>query len=200
MKTHRLEMLDVGRCRLLERNPQTVSPASMAAMKRSIKRYGMVAPILVRPKGKWYEIVSGNHRFMACQELGLKKVPAVVAKLSDGEASVLAVNLNLIHGNPTAEQLAPFLGDMADDLLREIHLEGELLERTLAFDAVLGERLKALEDVPGLDHGGVNTEIRTCMCPTCGKRHQRSASAPKKDSKRSNGSSRAGTRRSSART
>lgn len=200
MKTHRLRMVDVSRCRLLARNPQTVSPAQMASMKRSIQRYGMVAPILVRPEGNLFEIVSGNHRFMACQELGLQRVPAVIARLSDGEAKVLAVNLNLIHGEPTAEQLAPFLGDMADDLLREIHLEGELLDKTLAFDAVLGERLKGLADVPGLDHAGVNTEIRTCVCPTCGKRHQRSASAPRSDSATSKSSSAGGTRRSSART
>jgi len=184
MKAHKQVNIPVGRCRLLERNPQSVSPAQMVAMKRSIKRYGMVAPILVRKKGKWYEIVSGNHRFMACQELGHTHVPCVVARLSDKQVRVLAVNLNLIHGNPTAEQLAPFLGDMTDDMLREIHLEGDLLRDTLAFDDILGERLKSLEDVPGLDRNSSQNELRTCKCPICGKTHRKSDSERKQNSKK----------------
>jgi ParB-like chromosome segregation protein Spo0J len=171
---HQLKEIEVSKCLLLERNPQYLTPHQMDALKKSIERDGFVAPILIRisnkHKGK-YEVVSGNHRFMAAQELGYKTIPAVVANLSTRDSKRLALNLNLIHGDPLAEQLAPFLADLDDETLGEIHLEGDLLKDVLNFDDILGERLKALDDVPGFDQESVNTTIEQCICPKCGKHH-----------------------------
>jgi ParB-like chromosome segregation protein Spo0J len=175
LKKHKLISLAVEKCRLLERNPQFLTPRQLESLKKSIERDGFVAPILVREivsDPGYFEIVSGNHRFMAARELGYQDVPAVLAELSDSSTKRLAVNLNLIHGQPTAEQLAPFLAELDDSVLSEIHLDGDLRKEVFAFDDILSERLRSLSDVPGLDRDSSKAPVpKVCKCPTCGKSH-----------------------------
>lgn len=181
-RAHRLEEVSVDKCRLLERNPQYLTPKQLDALKRSIERDGFTVPILVRPrKGGTYEIISGNHRFMAARDLGYTSVPAVVAKLSDQDAKRLAINLNLIHGNPLAEQLAPFLADCTDEVLSEIHLEEALLAEVKRFDVELAETLSRLEIPSGLDAPSITNDIHVCKCPTCGRKHHRASTSTSVD-------------------
>ena len=177
MTGHRLASVSVKACIMLERNPQHLTLKQMDSLKRSIERDGFVVPILVREHGQKFEVVSGNHRFLAAKELGYSEIPAVIAKLSDRDAKRLAINLNLIHGDPLAEQLAPFLADMDDALLGEIHLDGKLLADTLAFDDLLATRLEGLEGLEGLDNPSPQTNILKCRCPKCGKDHIRELSS-----------------------
>lgn len=172
VKQHRVCEIPVAQCQLLERNPQYLTPKQMTALKRSIERDGFVVPILVRPiNSHRYEVVSGNHRFMAARELRYETVPAVVAKLSRNAAQRLALNLNLIHGDPAVEQLAPFLARLDDDVLADIHLEEKLRDDVLKFDETLQIRLKQLEPPLAVD---TNSSLNhpDCMCPKCGRRHQ----------------------------
>jgi ParB-like chromosome segregation protein Spo0J len=168
-----LAMVPVDRCDMLRRNPQYLTPAMMDAMVKSIKRDGFLAPILVRPrKGGRYEVVSGNHRLMAAREAGLTEVPAVVAKMDDKQVQRAAVNLNTIHGDPTPELLAPFLAEMPDDVLADIHLQDDLLTSLCNFDASLAEALSRMER-PERSWGREpsTSPIGQCICPTCGKHH-----------------------------
>ena len=61
----------------------------------SIRCYGMLSPLLVRPKGEGYELVSGHRRRLAAQKLGLEAVPVLVREMSDDEAVILMVDSNL---------------------------------------------------------------------------------------------------------
>lgn len=169
---HRYELVPVAACQMLERNPQYLTPRQMESLKRSIERDGFVVPILVRPiGGERYEVVSGNHRFMAAQELGYETVPAVVARLETQRAKRLAINLNLIHGEPEPEQLAPFLADLEDETLQQIHLEDSLRDAVLEFDDELGAKLASLDVPATMDRDSSTSPIGKCKCPTCGKSH-----------------------------
>ena len=58
--------------------------ASDAHVKRvvdSVERVGFLAPVVVveRDSGAGYLIIDGQHRFLAAKELGLRRIPAVVA-------------------------------------------------------------------------------------------------------------------------
>lgn len=75
----------------------------MEAMKASMLRDGFLAPVLLRPMGDDYEVVSGNHRVMAARELGMTTVPALIMDLTDQQVGRIAINLNTVHGDPTAE-------------------------------------------------------------------------------------------------
>lgn len=165
-----LNRVPVDSCLSLRRNPQFLSPRQMEALKESIRRDGFLCPIIVRKKGKSYEILAGNHRWMAAQELDYKEIPAVIVAVDDKTAQRIAVNTNTVHGDPTAELLAPFLAEMDDDILASVYLDGELAKDLQAFDAVLAERLATL-DLPETLNTNSTPRIPDCTCPQCGKKH-----------------------------
>lgn len=47
-------------------------------LAESIKRLGLLNPVVVFPKGDKYELVIGQRRLLACEKLGWKKIPAMV--------------------------------------------------------------------------------------------------------------------------
>lgn len=172
MKSTRLEMLDTEKIVTLKRNPQFLTPKQMESLKLSIKREGFVAPILVRPLPKnRFEVISGNHRFMAACELGLKQIPAVISNMSGNAAKRLAVNLNMIHGDQNVELLAPFLAEMPDSVLGQIHFEDDLLADLLAFDKELSERLDAMQVPDAMNNDSKTHKTKTCKCKVCGTVH-----------------------------
>ena len=56
-------------------------------------------PLLARPKGEGYELVSGHRRRLAAQKLGLPTVPVLVREMTDDEAVILMVDSNLQREN-----------------------------------------------------------------------------------------------------
>lgn len=156
----------------LRRNPQYLTPSQMESLKASIKRDGFCAPILVRSLRKCrYEVVSGNHRFMAAKELGFKAIPCVVSNMDARSAKRLAVNLNTIHGDPNAELLAPFLAEMDESLLREIHIDEDMKKELMAFDEHLAQMLSQLEAPDSINNESPTHSNEICKCPKCGKTH-----------------------------
>jgi ParB family chromosome partitioning protein len=69
---------------------------SMQAMADSVKAVGIQTPAVVRQKedGR-YELVSGHRRKMACELVGLEKMPCIVRQLSRDEAIIAMVDSNL---------------------------------------------------------------------------------------------------------
>jgi ParB family chromosome partitioning protein len=57
----------------------------------SIKQYGILEPIIVRPVNSHYEVVVGERRYRAAQQAGLELVPTIVRDYSDDE--VMEINL-----------------------------------------------------------------------------------------------------------
>jgi ParB family transcriptional regulator, chromosome partitioning protein len=80
-------------------NPQQprryFDPTALAALKESIEREGILQPLLVRPQGDMYELVAGERRYRAAEELGLTEVPVLIRELSDERATLLALTENL---------------------------------------------------------------------------------------------------------
>ena len=61
----------------------------------SIRQHGVLQPILVRRKGRLYEIVAGERRFQAAKRAGLSEIPAVIRDISDEDVFKLALIENL---------------------------------------------------------------------------------------------------------
>jgi len=172
MKKTAIKLLEVSKILTLKRNPQYLTPKQMGNLKASIERDGFVVPILVRPlKGGMFESISGNHRLMAAVALKLKKVPCVISKMSDREAKRLAINLNTIHGNANPELLAPFLAEMDESLLAEIHLEDADLKELAQFDKSLAETLSKMEAPKFASRSVSDKKNIICKCPKCGRKH-----------------------------
>ena len=73
--------------------------AAMDELTESIRAYGVLSPLLARPKGEGYELVSGHRRRAAAIKLGLQTVPVLVRDMSDDEAVILMVDSNLQREN-----------------------------------------------------------------------------------------------------
>lgn len=68
----------------------------MEEMVKSIKQYGVILPVIVRPKDDGtYEMISGHRRKRACELAGVKQIRTIVKDLSDDEATILMVDSNI---------------------------------------------------------------------------------------------------------
>jgi ParB family chromosome partitioning protein len=61
----------------------------------SVRKVGVLQPILVRPHGEEYQIVAGERRWRAAKAAGLQKIPVRVTSATEGEALELALIENL---------------------------------------------------------------------------------------------------------
>ena len=74
-------------------------------LAQSIKKNGLLQPILVRKTGDTYQIIAGERRWQACKNLGMKRVPVRVKEASDDESIILALVENIQRSdlNPIEE-------------------------------------------------------------------------------------------------
>ena len=81
---------------------------NVSELASSIKQYGLLQPIVVRPKNHAYEVVAGNRRLAAAVMLKLRKINCHLVELSDKEAYEVALVENVQHKsmNPIEEATA----------------------------------------------------------------------------------------------
>ena len=86
----------------------TYNKYSLEELAGSIRKYGIINPILVRKKGERYEIIAGERRVNAAKLVGLKKVPAIIKNVDDYAALELALidNIQREGINPIEEARA----------------------------------------------------------------------------------------------
>lgn len=87
----------------------------------SVRRHGILQPIIVRPSREGYEIVAGERRWRAARDAGLTTIPAVVRHITDREMLELALieNLRRADLNPIERAQA------YRRLMQEFHLTQE---------------------------------------------------------------------------
>lgn len=69
---------------------------SMSDTVESVKQYGVLSPLIARPRPKGgYEIISGHRRQYAAELAGLETLPVIVREMSDDAAVILMVDSNL---------------------------------------------------------------------------------------------------------
>lgn len=118
----------------------------------SIRLYGVQQPIKVRPRPEGrYEIVYGERRWRACQQLGLAEIPALVEELTDDEAQARRVLENTQRADPHALE------------------EAEAYERLLAMKNDKGQAIHTPESVAlvaGRSVGHIYNRMRlTALAP-----------------------------------
>ena len=80
----------------------------LAELADSIKRYGILQPLLVQKKGTFYEIIAGERRWRAAKIAGLKEIPVVLREYNKQESMEIALieNVQRADLNPIEEALA----------------------------------------------------------------------------------------------
>ena len=95
---------------------KTFSAESLHELSESIKRQGILQPILVREKPQGgFELIAGERRWRASKLAGLDFIPAIVKSAFDEEVSVLALVENIQRDNLNAFEEAAALGRLRDE-------------------------------------------------------------------------------------
>jgi ParB family chromosome partitioning protein len=88
-------------------NPrQHFSPAVLDDLARSIRQYGILEPIVVRPENSHYEVVVGERRYHAAQQAGLDAVPVIIRNYSDEEVVEITLVENVQRDDLSAVEKA----------------------------------------------------------------------------------------------
>ena len=79
--------------------------SELAELSESIKKNGLLQPILVREVEDGYQIIAGERRWQACKKLGLEKVAVNVTEADDSKSLILAMieNIQRADLNPMEE-------------------------------------------------------------------------------------------------
>ena len=97
---------------VIKRNPyqprQTMESEALETLVNSIRRQGIVQPIVVREVDGTYQLIAGERRWRAAQRAGLEKIPAIIKDVGDQEAAAIALieNLQRENLNPLEEAQA----------------------------------------------------------------------------------------------
>lgn len=116
IKTYPQEQAQLSALRGAEYNPRDMSPAEMAKLKRSLREFGFVQPIIARRADGL--IVGGHQRASAMQQiadedkLGDVSVPVIFIEIDDDRAKVLNLALNKISGDWDYTKLTELLSSL----------------------------------------------------------------------------------------
>ena len=93
----KVQQLDLAKLQPFKNHPFKVKDdEEMDKTVESIKQFGVLNPVIVRPLEEGgYEIVSGHRRCHASELAGLTTVPGIVRNLDDDAATILMVDSNL---------------------------------------------------------------------------------------------------------
>ena len=91
------EEIDIDKIVPFKNHPfKVLDDEKMMDLVESIKKNGVLTPVLVRPlKGGIYEMISGHRRLHAAKLAELKKIPAIIKELTDDEAIIVMVDSNV---------------------------------------------------------------------------------------------------------
>ena len=132
---------------------RVASGEEMEQLKESIREYGVLSPLLVRPRGDGrYEIVSGHRRKAACEALGITELPVLVRNMTDDEAVILMVDSNIQREHILPSEKA-FAYKMKMEALRHQGKKSELTS------SQPGMRIQTM-DIVGKDSGDSQNQVR----------------------------------------
>lgn len=123
--------------------PRTdISEDMIAELADSIRKVGVLQPIIVRPEGAGYQIIAGERRWRASKAAGLERVPVRVMATSETEALALALieNLQREDLNPIEEARG------YRRLIEEYHMtQSELADRVSKSRSAVTNTLRLLD-------------------------------------------------------
>ena len=96
-KAEKVEEINISSIKDFPNHPfKVINDEKMQEMVKSVKEYGVILPVIVRPKEDGtYEMISGHRRKRACELAGIKQIRCIVKDLTNDEATILMVDSNI---------------------------------------------------------------------------------------------------------
>jgi ParB family chromosome partitioning protein len=132
-------------------------PEKLQELAESIKLYGVISPILVRPgalPGR-YTVISGERRYRASTIAGLASIPAMVSQSQDEDGKTLAIQLveNLQRADLSPLERAQAIGALRDghnlsirEIAEKLSISKSAVQRSLEILNLPHDLLNALKE------------------------------------------------------
>ena len=111
---------------------QMMKPEALEALASSIRKQGVVQPIVVRKVNGEFQLIAGERRWRAAQQAGLQEIPAVVKKVNDQEAAAIALIENLQREDLNPLEEAQAFANLIEKFGLTHHEIGEVVGRSRA--------------------------------------------------------------------
>ena len=115
---------------------------ALQELSDSIKKYGVLEPLIVTKKGDYYEIIAGERRWRAARMAGIKEVPVVIRDYTDKEIMEISLieNIQREDLNPIEE------AEAYEALISEYNLkQEEVAERVSKSRSTITNSLRLLK-------------------------------------------------------
>ncbi len=134
---------------------KTFVEEELRELVESIKRHGILQPVLVRRKSEdRYELIAGERRFRAAALAQLPAVPAVIRKSSDEESTILSLIENIQRSNLNPVEEAKAYRQLIDELGVTQEAVAERVGRDRASVANICRMLSLPTEVQGMVASG----------------------------------------------
>ena len=149
-----VQQIPIGELFPFKNHPfKVLDDESMQRTVESVEQYGVLSPLIARPRPEGgYEIISGHRRQHAAQLAGLETLPVIVRQMDDDAAVLLMVDSNLQRENILPSERA-FAYKMKLEALKNQGARSDLTS-----DQV-GQKLWSVEQVAN-DAGESKTQIQ----------------------------------------
>lgn len=149
-----VQQISIGELFPFKNHPfKVLDDDSMSDTVESVKQYGVLSPLIARPRPKGgYEIISGHRRFHAAQLAGLDKIKVQVRDVDDDQAII-----DMVDANIQREHISPMEKARAYAMkLEAISHQGERRQET---SNQVGWKLESAHEV-GQQAGDSGTQVR----------------------------------------
>ena len=170
---------------LIERNPfqprREFDAEAITELAESIRRHGVLQPLLVRAVGDKYQLVAGERRWRAAQQIGLENIACRVVELQDSQVCEAAIEENLkrqdLNVLEKAEAFRDYLerfGGTVEDLASRLSMNRstvsnmmrllelpEHVQEAVRQDRISGGHARALLPLPAEDQMELTRQIET---------------------------------------
>jgi ParB family chromosome partitioning protein len=122
--------------------PRRLFPSEqLSRLADSVRRHGVLQPVVVRQAGDRYELVVGERRWRAAREAGLATIPAVISDIEPQERLELAIVENVQRQDLNPIELAHAYRELAD----AGHTQEEIGEKVGLDRSSVANHLRLLE-------------------------------------------------------
>ena len=148
-----VQQIPIGELFPFKNHPfKVLDDESMQRTVESVEQYGVLSPLIARPRPEGgYEIISGHRRQHAAQLAGLDTLPVIVRNMDDDAAVLLMVDSNLQRENILPSERA-FAYKMKLEALKNQGARSDLTS------SQLGMKLQAL-DIVGQETGDSRNQV-----------------------------------------
>ena len=149
-----VQQIPIGELFPFKNHPfKVLDDESMQRTVESVEQYGVLSPLIARPRPEGgYEIISGHRRQHAAQLAGLDALPVIVRNMDDDAAVLLKVDSNLQRENILPSERA-FAYKMKLEALKNQGARSDLTS------AQLGRKLETA-DIVGQESGDSRNQVR----------------------------------------